>query len=226
MTVVTRLFSRLAGGLAAAFVIAVPVQAQDGAQDLAIDILDKAAIRYGAVETICANFTQHLLVPLLGTERTGQGRLCQADPNLFAMRFSDPAGDLIVVDGDFAWIYFPSNDARTVLKTSAERAAGGRDFHREFLVDPEEKYVVTYEDTEVVDGHATHRLRMVPRRPMSYRHATIWVDDGQPVLRRLRFEEENGSVRTITLENLVFGADPASDWFSFTPPEGALVMVR
>lgn len=214
--------SRLACGVAAALIVSSPVQAQD----LAVDILDKAAIRYGAVETICANFTQHLLVPLLGNERTGRGRLCQADPNLFAMRFSDPAGDLIVVDGESAWIYFPSNDARTVLKTSAERSAGGRDFHREFLVDPEEKYVVTYEDTEIIDGHPTHRLRMEPRRPMSYRFATIWVDDGQPVLRRLRFEEENGSVRTITLENLVFGADPASDWFSFTPPEGALVMVR
>jgi outer membrane lipoprotein-sorting protein len=169
------------------------------AQNRAIDILDKAAERYGAVETVCADFTQHLLVPLLGNERTGRGRLCQGDPNLFAMRFEDPEGDLIVVDGDFAWVYFPSNDAGTVLKTSADRAAGGRDFHREFLVNPDDKYIVTYEDTEMVEGHSTHRLRMEPRSPMSYRFATIWVDDGAPVLRRLRFE---------------------------APPDGALVMIR
>jgi len=210
--------------VATALAVLLPGSAE--AQNRAIDILDEAAVRYGAVETVCANFTQHLLVPLLGNERTGRGRLCQGDPNLFAMRFSDPAGDLIVVDGDFAWVYFPSNDARTVLKTGADRAAGGRDFHREFLVNPEDRYMVTYEETEVVEGHSTHRLRMEPRNPMSYRYATVWVDDGAPVLRRLRFEEENGSVRTITLENLVFGADPAPDWFSFTPPDGALVMIR
>lgn len=219
----TRAYTLLLAVAASVLTIPTTTAAQD---EMAIAILDEAAVRYGAVETICANFTQHLLVPLLGNERTGTGRLCQADPNLFSMRFNDPAGDLIVVDGESTWVYFPSNDPQTVLKTSAERAAGGRDFHREFLVNPEEKYVVTYEETEVIDGHETHRLRMEPRRPMSYRFATIWVDTGTPVLRRLRFEEENGSVRTITLDNLIFGADPAGDWFSFAPPEGALVIER
>ena len=75
-------------------------------------------------------------------------------------------------------------------------------------------------------GHATHRLRMLPKGPASYRAAVIWVDDGNPVLRQIRLEEENGSVRTITLAVVGFDADPGIDWFSFTPPEGALVMIR
>jgi outer membrane lipoprotein-sorting protein len=61
---------------------------------------------------------------------------------------------------------------------------------------------------------------------MSYRAAFVWIDEGQPVLRRVRLEEENGNVRTITLENVGFGADPDSGFFSFTPPPGALVMER
>lgn len=196
------------------------------AQQNGLEVLHAAADRYESVETLCADFTQHLLVPLLGNERTGTGRLCQGSPNLFAMRFNDPDGDLIVVDGDFAWVYFPSNDARTVLKTSAERSAGGHDFHREFLVDPETKYEVTYEAEDTVEGHATHRLRMTPRGPATYVAAVVWVDRGEPVLRRLRLEEENGNVRTITLENVGFDVAPGEGWFSFTPPEGALVMVR
>jgi len=195
-------------------------------QDRGVEILHDAAERYAAVQTLCADFTQHLRVPLLGSERTGTGRLCQATPNLFAMRFDDPEGDLIVVDGAFAWVYFPSNDAKTVLKTSADQSAGGRDFHREFLEDPESKYDVTYEGAEDVEGRTTYRLRMVPKRPMSYRFATVWIDEGAPVLRRLQMEEANGNVRTVTLENVGFGADPGPDYFSFTPPEGALVMVR
>ena len=73
-------------------------------------------------------------------------------------------------------------------------------------------------------GHATHRLRMRPKRAASYRAAVIWIDEGIPVLRRLRLEEENGNVRTITLRDVVFGADVGTDWFTFTPPEDALIV--
>lgn len=194
------------------------------AQDRGLEILDRAGDRYAAVETVCADFTQQLSVPLLGRERTGTGHLCTGRPNLFAMRFDDPAGDLIVVDGDFAWVYFPSNDAKTALKTAAEESAGGQDFHREFLVDPETKYEIEYEGVEEVAGHPTHRMRMRPRGPASYRSAIVWIDEGTPVLRRLRLEEENGNIRTITLEGVVFGADVEVDWFTFTPPEGVLVV--
>ena len=196
------------------------------AQDRGLDVLHSASARYASVETLCARFTQHLRVPLLGTERVGTGRVCQGRPNLFAMRFEEPAGDLIVVDGDFAWVYFPSSDARTVLKTTADRAAGGRDFHREFLDQPESKYDVRYEQTDDVDGHPTHRLRMIPKLPSSYRVATVWIDTGTPVLRRIRLEEENGNVRTITLSDVGFGEEPGAGWFRFTPPDGVLVMMR
>lgn len=196
------------------------------AQNRGLEILHDTGERYAAVETLCADFTQHLSVPLLGRERTGTGRLCQGRPNLFAMRFSDPPGDLIVVDGAFAWVYFPSNDAKTVLKTSGDQSAGVRDFHREFLEHPESKYDVAYEGREIVSGSVTQRLRMQPKGPASYRSAIVWIDEGHPVLRRLRLEEMNGSVRTITLADVGFNADPGVDWFVFTPPEGVLVMVR
>ena len=211
---------------AGAAIASALVPTSTDAQDRGVEILHDTAERYATVQTLCADFTQHLRVPLLGSERTGTGRLCQATPNLFAMRFNDPDGDLIVVDGTFAWVYFPSNDAKTVLKTSADQSAGGRDFHREFLEDPESKYEVTYEGSEDIEGRATYRLRMVPRRPMSYRFATVWIDQGPPVLRRLQMEEANGNIRTVTLDNVGFGADPGADYFAFTPPEGALVMVR
>lgn len=217
--------SALAAGLALALAGAagpVPV----AGQNRALEVLHAASVRYAGVETLCADFTQELLVPLLGAKRTGAGRLCQGRPNLFAMRFDVPAGDVIVVDGEYTWVYFPSTDGKTVLRTSADRAAGGRDFHREFLESPEGRYDVSYEGAEVLEGHSTHRLRMVPRVPSSYRAAVVWIDQGEPVLRRLRLEEENGNVRTVTLSGVGFGEAPGEGWFSFTPPAGALVMVR
>jgi outer membrane lipoprotein-sorting protein len=215
--------ARLAAALVAALAsTSVPASAQNRA----VDVLQGAADRYEAVETLCARFVQLLEVPLLRTTRTGTGRVCQGRPNLFGMRFDEPAGDLIVVDGDFAWVYFPSSDPRTALRTTADRAAGGRDFHREFLVDPELRYEVAYGGTDEVEGRATHRIRMTPVLPSSYRSALVWIDQGEPVLRRVRLEEENGNVRTITLFDVGFGEAPGEGWFTFTPPDGVLVMER
>lgn len=215
---------RLALGVVVAAFVTAP--AGLAGQDRGLQVLHDAADRYGGVESLCADFTQHLRVPLLGTERTGTGRLCQAAPNRFAMRFDDPDGDLIVVDGSFAWVYFPSNDAKTVLKTSADQSAGGRDFHREFLEEPETKYDVSYEGAEEIEGWTTVRLRMAPKRPMDYSVATVWIDQNGSVLRRLQLEYPNGNIRTITLDNVGFGVDPGADYFTFTPPDGALVMER
>jgi outer membrane lipoprotein-sorting protein len=194
------------------------------AQDRGLSVLQQVAARYERVDALCADFTQHLSVPLLEEERTGRGRLCQARPNLFAMRFSDPEGDAVVVDGESTWVYFPSLDAKQVFKGPVEASAGGRDFHREFLERPEEKYHVRYEAAEAVEGIATHRLRLVPKRPAGYTAAVLWIDIRAPLLRRIRIEEENQSVRTITLRDIDLEATPDPEMFSFSPPPGALVI--
>lgn len=210
--------------LAAICIALATVATPADAQDRGLEILDRAGDRYAAVETVCADFTQQLSVPLLGRERTGTGRLCTGRPNLFAMRFDDPAGDVVVVDGDDVWVYFPSNDEKTAMRAPAAQSAGGRDFHREFLVEPETKYEIEYEGTDTVDGRSTHVLRMRPKEPASYQSAVLWIDQGEPVLRRLRLEEENGNVRSITMEDVAFGADVGVDWFTFTVPDGVLVV--
>jgi chaperone LolA len=98
--------------LSAAALAAFGGGGEASAQDQATALLEDAAARYTRVSTLCADFVQNLVVPLLEQERTASGRLCQARPNLFAMRFSQPAGDVVVIDGTTFWYYFPSNDPR------------------------------------------------------------------------------------------------------------------
>ena len=191
----------------------------------AMKILESAALHYRGIGALCADFTQHLLVPLLGEDRTGIGRLCQAQPNRFAMRFSDPEGDLVLVDGSFVWLYYPSLDPKQVFKIPMVENGGHYDFHREFLDQPALKYQVTYEHEDKVAGQATHRLRLIPLVPAQYEAAVVWIDRAQPLLRQIRIEEENGSVRTITMDRIDFSPKAMpEDWFTFTPPEGAHVI--
>lgn len=201
-----------------------PARAQEGR---GLELLEATAARYQSVDSFCADFAQTLEVALLGQERSGVGRLCQATPDLFAMRFSEPGGDAVVVDGRSVWVYYPSTDPGQVLKLPMAQAPGGFDFHRAFLTDPGQKYEVVYGEEDVVDGHDAHRLELTPRDPAAqYRRAEVWIDAGTPLLRRIRITEENGSVRTVLLENVELGATAPDGWFRFTPPDGVQVIQR
>lgn len=214
---------RWVAGLAVAWSLSLAA-APITAQDRGMEILQQASRRYAPVAALCADFVQHLRVPLLGDETTSRGRLCQESPDLFAMHFTEPAGDLIVVDGESMWYYMPSNDAKQVFRFPVERGTRGLDFHREFLESPEQKYDVTYEAADDVGGTPTHRLRLRPRQPTSYRSAVLWIEQGTSVLRVIRLEEENGNERTINLRDVQFGATPPEGFFTFTPPPGVLVV--
>lgn len=212
-------------GIAAALVVASSTMVA-GQEVSANEILEGAALRYAQVTTLCADFVQELAVPLLGEERTGRGRMCQAQPDRFAMRFTEPPGDAIVADGTWVWIYYPSLDEKQVIRLPMAGSARSFDFHREFLHDPATKYEATYEGRDAVGDHQTHRIRLVPRTPASYEAAVVWIDVGSPILRRVRIEDENGSVRTVTLESVELDAEIDADWFTFTPPPGAVVISR
>ena len=194
------------------------------AQAAGAEVIEEASLLYEGVDTMCADFTQTLSVPLLGEESTGRGRLCTSTPNRFGMRFTDPEGDVVVNDGTFVWVYFKSTNPNSVLRTASTEAAGGHDYHRAFLVDTEERFRVSYESEDEVEGHLTHRVGLAPIGRARYRSVTVWIDRGEPILRQVRIQEANGNVRTVTLSAVDLQARPGPGWFSFTPPAGASVI--
>ena len=86
--------------LVLAGIVAVSPSGLAGQDERAYQVLESADERYQALSTLCARFHQEIEVTLLGETRTGEGRLCRRQPAEFSMRFSDPEGDLVVVDGE------------------------------------------------------------------------------------------------------------------------------
>lgn len=198
-----------------------------GAQDSrALGILEEAGARYRSVDAFCATFRQILDVPLLEETHRSQGELCQAQPDLFAMRWSDPAGDLVVADGDFFWVYYPSADPRQVLQFPMEVRPGGFDFHREFLEAPGDKYHLAYIGEEALSGRMADVVSAKPREPAGFTEARLWVDRGRSLILQAQIEMENGSVRTVALSNIRLNPTPDPDRFRFVPPPGAQVIRR
>jgi outer membrane lipoprotein carrier protein len=204
----------------------VPHSRLSGQEDQALALMREAGARYRQVGAFCAHFEQELVVPLLRDTTHSSGSLCQARPNLFAMRFSDPPGDAVVADGESFWVYYPSSDPGQVLRFTMEVRPGGLDFHREFLEAPEEKYKLAYAGEETVEGRRAHMIHADPLGDPGFREARIWLDSERALILRARIEMENGSVRTVSLSDIRVDPPPDPDRFRFVPPAGAQVIRR
>jgi len=194
-----------------------------GGQD-ANEILRRVEQTAAGIRTLEADFVQTLRVPLLDTDRTSRGRLYQRKPDRFAMRFSDPAGDLMVADGQHFWIYYPSNDRTQVIRTSIAQGGEGADFQRQFLSNATARFVATLNGQESVGGRPAYVLTLVPKGESPYKVVRIWVDTQDNLVRRFEMTEENESVRRVELQNLRVNQPVNEAMFAFTPPAGTQVL--
>ncbi|HEY8483497.1 MAG TPA: outer membrane lipoprotein carrier protein LolA [Longimicrobiales bacterium] len=190
-------------------------------------ILRRASAAYAKIRSLQADFVQELENPLLGTRSTGRGTLYQRRPDRILLRFTEPAGDVIVGDGRHFWIYYPSVDAKQVIRAPAgEAGAGGVDLQAQFVGDPVTRFTATLEGKESVGGRPAHVLTLVPRQRMGYRKLKVWVDERDHLVRRFEITEENGAVRRFELRNLVLNPSLGDELFRFTPPPGARIIDR
>jgi outer membrane lipoprotein carrier protein len=210
------------GAQAAAPASPAPAPVKGGRQD-ANAILARVEQTTAAVRTLEADFVQNLRVPLLGTDRQSTGKLYQRKPDRFLMRFTDPAGDVMVADGRYFWIYYPSSDRTQVIRTSIAEGGEQADFQRQFLSNATERFVATLNGEETVAGRPTWALTLVPRRESPYKVIRIWVDREDNLVRRFEMTEDNDSVRRVELRNLKVNQPVPDALFIFTPPAGTHV---
>jgi chaperone LolA len=187
------------------------------------EILRRVEQTAAGIRTLEADFTQNLRVPLLNTDQSSAGRLYQRKPDRFLMRFTEPAGDVMVADGRYFWIYYPSSDRTQVIRTSIAEGGEQADFQRQFLSNATDRFVATLNPEEVVGGEPTWALTLVPRRASPYKVVRIWVGKQDFLVRRFEMTEENNSVRRVELRNIRVNQPIADALFSFTPPAGTHV---
>jgi outer membrane lipoprotein carrier protein len=204
---------------------ASPPPAPAGEQAASTDAILRATARaYEGVRSIQADFQQELRNPLLGQTTRSRGTLYQRQPDRFLMQFSDPEGDVIVSDGQYFWLYYPSVDARQVIR--APRGPQGMDMHSQFIGDPVSRFQATSHGRESVGGREAHVLTLVPREPLGYRSLKVWVDTRDHLVRRFELTEETGNVRRFELSNVQANPSLPDRLFQFTPPPGAQVIQR
>lgn len=199
----------------------VPTQQPAGAGPTAL--LERAERLYADLGSMDADFRQQVYVPLLDQTQNSRGKLYHRSPDRFAMRFTEPAGDIVLADGRYIWMYYPSTDDRQVMRAVLSPGGQQVDLHREFLSDATSRFNVASSGTETIGGRQTTGLTLTPRGASPYSRVRLWIDNDNNLVRRFEITEENGTVRTLDLSNIRTNPTIANDVFVFTPPPGVQV---
>ena len=196
-------------------------QAQD-----AREVIGRAARVYRSLASLQADFEQVIDNPMIDSAES-KGTLVQAGNAKLAMRFTDPAGEAIVIDGKHVWVYTPSTvpDQVLRLKVPSGGPAYGYNLLAWLLDRPAERYRASYLRSEQVAGRTTDVIKLVPAVPdMPFTEAIIWLDRGDALPRRLQIHEQSGATRTLRLARLRVNQKVPDRTFSFKVPPGARVV--
>jgi len=187
------------------------------------DILQRAERAYDRVRSMEADFVQEVYVPLLQSTQHSRGKIFSRMPDRFLMRFSEPQGDVIVADGRYVWMYYPSNDPRQVMRSTLSQTGQQVDLQREFLSNATQRYSAVRTGSETLDGRQTHALTLTPRVPSPYTRVRLWVDAQDFLVRQFEIVEQNETVRKLRMSGLRPDVALSDDLFRFTPPPGAQI---
>ncbi|HSJ76632.1 MAG TPA: outer membrane lipoprotein carrier protein LolA, partial [Gemmatimonadales bacterium] len=77
--------------------------------------IGRAARVYRSLGSLRADFVQVIDNPMIDSAES-KGTLVQAGPDKLSMRFSQPPGEAIVIDGQHVWVYTPSTVPDQVIR--------------------------------------------------------------------------------------------------------------
>lgn len=188
-------------------------------------IAARAARIYRSLTSLSAEFTQVIEDEALGRLES-RGTLVQAGQNRLSMRFTDPKGDAIVVDGKNVWVYTPSTTENQVIRMPLPSGpVYGFNLMAWLLDRPTERYRITYVRRDFVDFAQVDVLQFEPTSPeMPFRKAILWIDRDSGLPRKMVIEEEPGAVRTLSLSKMRTNQPVNEKTFRFDVPSGVRVI--
>jgi outer membrane lipoprotein-sorting protein len=198
-----------------------PVQAQD-----AQSIVGRSSRVYRSLASLSADFVQIIDNPMIDSAES-KGTLIQAGPSRLSMRFSDPPGEAVVIDGRHVWVYTPSTVPDQVLRLAVP--SGGPVYGYNLLAwlldRPAERYTAKYLRREQVGNRTLDVIELTPAVPdLPFDRAVIWLDREDALPRRLEITEKSGALRTLSLSKLRVNRKVPDSTFEFQVPSGVRVV--
>jgi outer membrane lipoprotein carrier protein len=209
--------------LALSLVLAAPATAR--AQDAAA-IVGRSSRVYRSLSSLKADFVQIIDNPMIDSAES-HGTLVQAGQDKFSMRFTDPPGEAIVIDGRSVWVYTPSTTPGQVIRMGVPSGGPVYGYNMlAWLLDrPAERYTASYVRADRLNDRPVDVVALVPAVPdLPFERAVLWLsrEDGLP--RRLEITERSGATRTLTLSKVRVNPAVPAGTFSFAVPPGVRIV--
>jgi outer membrane lipoprotein-sorting protein len=195
------------------------------AQD-AQSIVGRSSTVYRSLASLSADFVQVIDNPMIDSAES-RGTLIQAGPSKLSMRFTDPPGEAVVIDGRYVWVYTPSTVPDQVLRLAVP--SGGPVYGYNLLAwlldRPAERYTANYLRQEKVGNRTLDVVELIPAVPdLPFDRAVLWLDREDALPRRLEITEKSGALRTLALSNLRVNRKVPDSAFTFQVPSGVRVV--
>ena len=181
---------------------------------------------YRSLSSLTADFVQIIDNPMIDSAES-RGTLVQAGPDKLAMRFTDPPGEAVIIDGRSVWVYTPSTTPGQVIRMSVPSGGPVYGYNMlAWLLDrPAERYAASYLRADVVGGRSMDVVELVPAVPdLPFEKAVLWLDRADGIPRRLEITEHSGATRTLTLSKVRVNRSIADSTFRFEVPSGVRVV--
>lgn len=189
-------------------------------------LVRRAGSTYRSLSSLQADFIQIIEDARMGDSLKSAGRLYQAGQNGFAMRFTDPPEEAIVLDGRYAWFYTPSTTPGQVIRMAMESdPVYGVNLLARILDRPVERYEITPLRSDTIGGRKVSVVALVPRAAnVNFVRAVLWLDGEEALPRRIELEESPGARRVLTLSRIRPNAVIPRDIFEFKVPRGVRIV--
>ena len=214
---------------APAKIVSRPSVGTPRAQESVDATIKRAIAAWSKVKTLRATFEQTLTNPITGSAMTSKGTLEQRKPNQLAITFDDPAGDRIVGDGKYVWVYLQSATPGQVIKlANTDAGAASTDLIGQFLNTPRSKYEASDAGSEKVGTRNTRAVVLLakPGMALPFVRAKVWVDATDGLIRQFEASDANGITRRVRLLTLQPNATVNAKAFTFAVPSGVRVVER
>jgi len=195
------------------------------AQDAAA-IIGRSSRVYRSLSSLKADFVQVIDNPMIDSAES-RGTLVQAGEDKLAMRFTDPPGEAIVIDGQHVWVYTPSTTPGQVIRMGVPSGGPAYGYNMlAWLLDrPAERYTASFLRADRVDGRTVDVIQLVPAVPdLPFDRAVLSLDRGDALPRRLEITEHGGATRTLTLSKVRTNQEVPKGTFAFQVPSGVRVV--
>jgi len=183
---------------------------------LASETAERLQATYETIESFQAGFVQILTNAATREQEERLGQISFQKPLSVRWESTIPEEELLIVDKDIVWNYFPEENA--VYRYETDEVLTSRNMIR--FISGQARLTEDFQVEEQGMEDDLHKIKLVPRNPEpDLVLAYIWSDE-QGMMSRILLVDFFGNGNELRFQDMDLNPEFDEDFFTFDPPEG------